>query len=86
MREYRIGEMLRKKYNDFLGSVYRPSEVYAFSSDVDRTKESMQLVLASLFKPNDRLRWNSELNWIPVAYNTKPVKDDLILKADERPM
>ena len=85
MREYRLGEMLRRKYDDFLGPEYKASEVYAYSSDIDRTKESLQLVLASLFKPNDKLRWNPDLNWIPVAYNTQPLKDDLILKADQHP-
>ena len=81
MQEYKFGEILRKKYDNFLGPQYKPSEVYAFSSDNDRTKESMQLVLASLFKPTKELKWNPELNWIPVAYDTLPTNFDKVLGA-----
>ena len=71
--------MLRERYGNFLGNQYKPSILYGFSSYKDRTKESMELVLASLFPPTDDLRWNSELNWIPIAFDSLPPDLDILL-------
>ncbi|GAB1867868.1 Prostatic acid phosphatase [Camponotus japonicus] len=70
-REYELGRALRSRYKDFLGDLYLPKLVVSHSSDFDRTKMSLQLVLAALFPPTDhRQRWNTDLNWqpIPVTY------------------
>ncbi|XP_076762931.1 venom acid phosphatase [Xylocopa sonorina] len=70
MREYALGQFLRSKYGDFLGDLYTPESVSALSSDYDRTKMSLQLVLAGLYPPNKLLQWNNNLMWqpIPAAY------------------
>ena len=78
MQAYKLGEMLRKRFDNFLGADYNSSEVYSFSSYYDRTKESLQLVLASLFQPNQKLKWNSEINWLPIAFNTNTKKLDVL--------
>ncbi|KAF3423609.1 hypothetical protein E2986_12476 [Frieseomelitta varia] len=67
MREYTLGLFLRERYEDFLGELYIPDEVSVLSSDYDRTKMSLQLVLAGLYPPNDTVeRWNQNLNWQPI--------------------
>ena len=40
--------MLRTLYNDFLGN-YRMGDVYAYSTDSDRTRMSLQMALLSLY-------------------------------------
>ncbi|XP_025271241.1 venom acid phosphatase Acph-1-like [Camponotus floridanus] len=66
-REYDLGQALRARYKDFLGDLYLPKLVVGHSSDIDRTKMSLQLVLAALFSPTDhRQRWNTDLNWQPI--------------------
>lgn len=86
MREYKLGSALRDRYHIFLGDLYLPKCVKGHSSDYDRTKMSLQLVLAALFPPiNVRQRWNSELNWqpIPTTYISR-IEDNFFL-ADECP-
>nr|XP_034194153.1 venom acid phosphatase Acph-1-like isoform X4 [Osmia lignaria]XP_034194154.1 venom acid phosphatase Acph-1-like isoform X4 [Osmia lignaria] len=82
MREYRIGQMLRERYNKFLGDIYRPSDVYAFSTDHDRTKTSLQLVLAGLYHPAPAQTWNENLLWIPIPVHYMPEKVDDLMKPD----
>jgi len=84
-REYRLGKFLRLRYNDFLGSLYQPGLVVARSSDFDRTKMSLQLVLAALFPPRSVQRWNPLLNWQPIPMLYTPRVDDNIILADECP-
>ncbi|XP_017766880.1 PREDICTED: venom acid phosphatase Acph-1-like isoform X3 [Eufriesea mexicana] len=86
MREYRIGKMLRDRYNKFLGDIYYPSDVYAFSSDHDRTKMSLQLVLAALYHPAPTQKWNENLSWIPIPTYYMPEKVDDLMKPDLSPL
>ncbi|XP_018403581.1 PREDICTED: uncharacterized protein LOC108780391 [Cyphomyrmex costatus] len=83
--EYRLGKFLRSRYNDFLGSLYTPKILIARSSDYERTKMSLQLVLASLFPPKSVQRWNPLLNWQPIPTLYAPRVDDNIILADECP-
>ncbi|KMQ85603.1 prostatic acid phosphatase [Lasius niger] len=85
-REYELGETLRNRYKDFLGDLYLPKLVVAHSSDYDRTKMSLQLVLAALFPPTDiRQRWNGDLNWQPIPATFVPRVDDNFFLSDECP-
>ena len=65
-------------YQGFLGSTYIPDDVYARSTDYDRTKMTLQLVLSALYPPNSLQKWKSDLNWqpIPTKYVPEP-QDDL---------
>ncbi|XP_071577473.1 venom acid phosphatase Acph-1 [Temnothorax nylanderi] len=83
--EYRLGKFLRFRYNDFLDNLYTPKLVVARSSDFERTKMSLQLVLASLFPPTSVQRWNPVLNWQPIPTSYTPRIDDNIILADECP-
>ncbi|EFN78070.1 venom acid phosphatase Acph-1 [Harpegnathos saltator] len=84
-REYKLGQNLRNRYSDYLGSVYLPGHVVARSSDYDRTKMSLQLVLAGLYPPADVQRWNKWLNWQPIPALYTPRVDDKLLLSDECP-
>ncbi|KYN43496.1 Venom acid phosphatase Acph-1 [Trachymyrmex septentrionalis] len=83
--EYRLGKFLRSRYNGFLDSLYVPKLVVARSSDFERTKMSLQLVLASLFPPTNVQRWNRFLNWQPIPTSFIPRIDDNIILSDECP-
>ena len=75
MKQYRLGEALRQRYKTFLGP-YSLETVDARSTDYARTKVSLQLVLASLFPPENEFVWNENLKWQPVAFNYWPIKND----------
>lgn len=68
--------MLRQKYIDFLGDVYLYEDVAARSSDLPRTKMSLQLVLAGLYPPAEIQRWSTDINWQPIPTKYVPEKLD----------
>ncbi|CAH1159469.1 unnamed protein product [Phaedon cochleariae] len=79
-REYSIGKALRQRYSKkLLGNVYYPNLVEASSTDYNRTKASLLLVVASLFAPEGIETWNHFLNWQPVPYNYRPTNRDEVL-------
>ncbi|XP_011267548.2 venom acid phosphatase Acph-1 [Camponotus floridanus] len=85
-REYELGQALRSRYEDFLGNLYLPKLVVGHSSDYDRTKMSLQLVLAALFPPTDRRQqWNADLNWQPIPVTYVSRIDDNFYLSDECP-
>ncbi|CAL1677644.1 unnamed protein product [Lasius platythorax] len=84
-REHKLGKILRFRYNNFLGSLYKPKLVAARSSDFERTKVSLQLVLAGLFPPTGVQRWNYHLNWQPIPTSYMPRVEDNLILADECP-
>nr|CAI5844104.1 unnamed protein product [Callosobruchus analis] len=77
-REFAIGEALRRRYDDFLGKYYYPEIVEAISTDYNRTKMSLQLVLAGLFPPRSDDIFNG-LVWQPVPFNYLPRPEDTLL-------
>lgn len=66
---FTLGQVLRKRYNNFLGDIWTPEVAYAQSTDVDRTKMSGMLVLAGLFPPSISQMWNEKIPWLPVPLN-----------------
>ncbi|KAG5895626.1 hypothetical protein JTB14_017735 [Gonioctena quinquepunctata] len=79
VKEYNVGLLLRKRYNKLLGNEFYPEVVDATSTDSNRTKASLLLVLASLFQPSGNQTWNPALNWQPVPYNFRPVSQDKVM-------
>ncbi|XP_011703039.1 PREDICTED: venom acid phosphatase Acph-1-like isoform X2 [Wasmannia auropunctata] len=79
MREYKIGTMLRERYDQYFGPDYWPAKIYARSTDAPRTQLSLQLVLAGLFPPSERQTWNPHLPWIPTWTFFVPYKTDNLL-------
>lgn len=71
---------MRKRYGSFLGDVYTPSILDAVSTELNRTKMSLELVLAGLFPPKGTLlEWEKELNWQPIPYNYLKFEEDHVL-------
>ncbi|KAK9876227.1 hypothetical protein WA026_012528 [Henosepilachna vigintioctopunctata] len=75
---YETGKFLRKRYNAFLGDRYTPDLFYTQSTDVDRTKASMQLVNAGMWPPKGDQIWGP-LDWQPIPIHSEPLKDDMLL-------
>ncbi|CAK9799012.1 Venom acid phosphatase Acph-1 [Anthophora plagiata] len=75
MREYRLGKLLREMYGKFLGNTHRYGDVYATSTDFQRTTMSLNLVLNGLY-PGTASSPN-QTNW-----PTIPTKSQLPLVVD----
>lgn len=59
--------------------MFLPEEIEAKSTDYNRTKASLELVLAGLFPPRSEQIWNQALMWQPVPYNYVSRNEDKIL-------
>lgn len=77
LRMYKLGQFIRRRYADFLTDSFR--EVYSRSSDVERCIESSNAVLAGLYPPSDRFKWNNSLLWTPAPVHTVPATEDYLL-------
>ncbi|XP_016843931.1 venom acid phosphatase Acph-1-like isoform X1 [Nasonia vitripennis] len=80
-RMYKIGQMLRERYDNFLGD-YKDGQVYAYSSDTGRTKQSLQLVLAGLYPPSNETAWRTEIKWTPIPTNYDKEKFNFLSSID----
>ncbi|KAJ3659157.1 hypothetical protein Zmor_010861 [Zophobas morio] len=78
-REYRIGKALRERYNQFLGQYYTPEIIEPVSTDYNRTKMSLLLVLYSLYPPKGVEIWKWNTDWQPIPYNYLPASEDKFL-------
>ncbi|XP_057338078.1 venom acid phosphatase Acph-1-like isoform X2 [Microplitis mediator] len=81
-REYQLGQALRNLYDDFLGDIYIPKDVVARSTDRDRTRMSLQLVVSAMYPPKGSQVWNDTLNWQPILTSYVPEADDTLLISD----
>lgn len=75
LQAYQRGEFIRQRYGDFLGQVYRPSEIHVWTGNDNRTVASAEAVLAAAFKPDAEHKWSNKLDWQPVAVHTDPTID-----------
>ncbi|GJQ72933.1 hypothetical protein Trydic_g1575 [Trypoxylus dichotomus] len=73
---YNLGKTFRKRYDKFLGDIYTPHILDAWTSSFERCHTSLQLVLASIFPPKDLLIWDEAVHWQPIAYKSLLRKDD----------
>ena len=74
---YKLGTHFRNRYSDFLTK--NPREVHIRSSDVDRCLESVALVMAGAYPPQDRWIWSKNLSWLPFPIHTVPTKEDGVI-------
>nr|XP_022919860.1 venom acid phosphatase Acph-1-like isoform X1 [Onthophagus taurus] len=77
---YKLGQFIRQNYNNFLGE-YFPGVIQARTTCVDRTQCSLQLFLAGLYPPRNKLVWDPALLWQPIPYITTNIEHDSILQA-----
>nr|XP_023016507.1 venom acid phosphatase Acph-1-like [Leptinotarsa decemlineata] len=68
LNAYNVGKSLRQRYSGFLDEEYNIKLIDARSSDFNRTKASLQAMLAGLFPPSKDLIWLEGLNWQPIPY------------------
>lgn len=80
LRTYKLGSLLRERYDNFLGNIYEADVLEMTSTDFDRTKMSALLVLAGLYPPAPSQQWNSQLLWLPVPYNFEKADRDYVSK------
>ncbi|XP_074104231.1 venom acid phosphatase Acph-1-like [Cotesia typhae] len=85
-REYKLGQVLRDLYNDFLGDIYYTKDIFARSTSIDRTRMSLQLVLSALYPPKGSQVWNESLGWQPILTSYVEEKDDTLLKPELCPL
>ncbi|KAF0986301.1 hypothetical protein HZS_1801 [Henneguya salminicola] len=84
---YFLGKALRNRYTlshpfSLLSQSYKPDEVYAMSSGVDRCIQSGMAVTAGLFPPQSTKReWNPNMNWYPVPLHSSNPQDDIYFRA-----
>ncbi|GJQ72573.1 hypothetical protein Trydic_g1241 [Trypoxylus dichotomus] len=79
-RAYKLGKLLRNRYDSFLGDIYTPELVEATSTDFDRTKMTALLVLAGLFPPAPSQMWDDALSWIPIPYRFEKDEYDYFIR------
>ncbi|ODN05943.1 Lysosomal acid phosphatase [Orchesella cincta] len=79
-QEYQLGQYLRTRYGNYLNSSYVPNQIYAVSSDTDRTIMSGMMALAGLYPTNNETNWNSTVNWQPVPLRTIFTDDDNLIR------
>ncbi|KAL7295980.1 hypothetical protein TKK_0010538 [Trichogramma kaykai] len=84
-REYRLGEMLRERYDELLGELYQADAIYARSTDYRRAKMCLQLVLAALYPPKGPQIWRDELAWQPIPAEYAPSIKDWLMIPEECP-
>lgn len=70
-----MGKELRARYKDFLGSMWTHEIVFAQTTDIIRTKMSVELALAALFPPK-RPKWLAKMKWQPIPYFNFPLRGD----------
>ena len=69
---------MRSRYDGFLSDEYDPEDVYARSTQVDRTIMSTQLAAAGLYPVSLDSNWNDTINWTPIpTYNFPKFIDSL---------
>lgn len=78
-RLYDVGRILRNRYGGFLGDLWFPDLIESISTNDDRTKMSLELVLAGLFPPNSSNQWNKELNWQPIPFQSLSVEPNFMM-------
>ncbi|KAF5293820.1 hypothetical protein FQA39_LY03305 [Lamprigera yunnana] len=76
-RQFDLGQRLHKRYGKFL-EMYTPEVIDAWSTNYNRTKMSLELVLAGLFPPEKPLNWSSQYLWQPIPYNYFGPDDNIL--------
>ena len=57
---YRLGEFIRKRYDEFLGNIYLNNSIDGMSSDSNRTKQCLQIVMSAIYPPKGNETWHEK--------------------------
>ncbi|XP_050310286.1 venom acid phosphatase Acph-1-like [Anthonomus grandis grandis] len=76
LKAFQLGQLLRQRYNRLLGTTWSTKVCESWTTDYDRTKMSLSLVLGGLFPPDKAVRWNKEILWQAIPYSYLPVEQD----------
>lgn len=92
LRLYKLGQFIRREYNQFLGEDYSPREVYVRSSLSHRCLDSASLLLSGAYPPNNmKWQWSSNNGtddklgslWQPFPIESfMPKDDDIVMTVD----
>lgn len=78
MMSYKLGQLLRERYHNYLGDLYTSEIVDPTSTAYERTRMTLLLVLAGLFPPSSSQKWHDSLNWLPIPYNYNQDSQDYV--------
>ncbi|CAG9864602.1 unnamed protein product [Phyllotreta striolata] len=65
-QHYALGQFSRKRYADWLPASYNKKDIYAQTTDVDRTHMSGQANLYGLYPATGTQVWRKNVNWQPI--------------------
>lgn len=74
-----MGAIIRQRYNDFLGAKYYSNIVMGRSTNVQRTKSTLQLVMDGLFPPEQFQLLNQTFYSQLIPVNVTPLKEDYLM-------
>jgi len=83
-RHFHLGQMLRKRYKDFVPKSFDTDVVNIRSTDVDRTLMSAYSNILGFFPPEGYSEWNPDIPWQPFPVHTVPEHEDWILSTAAR--
>ncbi|KAK3603643.1 hypothetical protein CHS0354_017360 [Potamilus streckersoni] len=78
-QHFELGQWLQKRYNGFISSEYKASEIQIQSSDENRCLMSAYSNLAGMYPPKEGQIWNTNITWQPIPVHTQPEEEDNIL-------
>jgi hypothetical protein len=78
MQHREFGKYLRETYRDFLSEYYNRNEVFARSTDYDRTLMSSYSLLSGLYPPKDYQIFDKTLIWQPITVHTTDKSTDMV--------
>jgi hypothetical protein len=78
MQHREFGKYLRDTYRDFLNEYYNRNEVFARSTDYDRTLMSSYSLLSGLYPPKDYQIFDKNLTWQPITVHTTDKSTDMV--------
>ncbi|KAL4715212.1 hypothetical protein ACJJTC_012259 [Scirpophaga incertulas] len=85
MLTFEMGALLRKRYDEFLGSYYDPDTCIVIASDTELSKMTALLISAGMWPPPSEQTWNDSIAWQPVPYTYPQHEEDFLLYEDNCP-
>ncbi|CAG9858195.1 unnamed protein product [Phyllotreta striolata] len=73
-QHYALGQFSRKRYSNWLPATYSSKDIYAQTTDVDRTHMSAQANLYGLYPATGNQVWRKNVNWQPIPLHPANTK------------